>query len=446
MLFNSITYIYYFLPIVLITYLIVPQKYKLYPLLVFSIIFYMYAEPKYIILLLIESIISYILGKMIYKTKDKITYIISISIHIIILILFKYSFVITKTNITLPLGISFYTFQIISYLTDIYKGKITSFNLLTYLTYMTLFPKILEGPIERYNSINKDLENNNTNFNNISRGISRFIIGLSKKVLIVGSLSELVNIIVNTPNKTTTFYILYGICYTLEIYIDFSSYTDMSIGLGKMFGINLSENFDYPLTSKSITEFWRKWHISLSSWFRDYIYIPLGGNRVNKFKQIRNILIVWLITGIWHGKTLNFILWGLYFGIILIIEKFCLKDFLEKLPNIIKRLYTLTLIVISFIIFNGNNILNNIIGMFNFSNKLIDNYSLIYLKRYFIIILISILISTKLPKNIFTKLKDNNKLNKITNILEIPILLLLLIISTSYLIDNTYNPFLYFIF
>ena len=462
MVFTSINFLYYFLPTVLILYFIVPKKYKNLLLLISSLLFYFYGEPKYIILMIIEIVLAYFEARLIEKYKSKEIFIFSIFIHILLLCIFKYTnFLITNINgifntnisllnIVLPIGISFYTFQIISYLVDVYKGKLKAQkNFISLATYVSLFPQLIAGPIVRYETINKELDNRKQTFNDFSSGISRFIIGLSKKVLIANILGELCNIFILSSEKTILFYWIYGISYSLQIYFDFSAYSDMAIGLGRMFGFHFMENFDYPYISKSITEFWRRWHISLSSWFKDYVYIPLGGSREGTFKLIRNILIVWLLTGLWHGSEWTFILWGTFIGILLVIEKLLLNKYIEKLPSIVRRIYTLFIIMISFIIFSGSNInesFSNIIGLFNFSNPFINKFTIHYLKDYGLVLIIAIFLSTPILKNTIIKLKENKKINNIINILEIIVLLILLVIVTSYLIDSSYNPFLYFRF
>ncbi len=462
MVFTSINFLYYFLPTVLILYFIVPKKYKNLLLLISSLLFYFYGEPKYIILMIIEIVLAYFEARLIEKYKSKEIFIFSIFIHVLLLCIFKYTnFLITNINgifntnisllnIVLPIGISFYTFQIISYLVDVYKGKLKAQkNFISLATYVSLFPQLIAGPIVRYETINKELDNRKQTFNDFSSGISRFIIGLSKKVLIANILGELCNIFILSSEKTILFYWIYGISYSLQIYFDFSAYSDMAIGLGRMFGFHFMENFDYPYISKSITEFWRRWHISLSSWFKDYVYIPLGGSREGTFKLIRNILIVWLLTGLWHGSEWTFVIWGTFIGILLVIEKLLLNKYIEKLPSIVRRIYTLFIIMISFIIFSGSNInesFSNIIGLFNFSNPFINKFTIHYLKDYGLVLIIAIFLSTPILKNTIIKLKENKKINNIINILEIIVLLILLVIVTSYLIDSSYNPFLYFRF
>jgi len=462
MVFTSINFLYYFLPTVLILYFIVPKKYKNLLLLISSLLFYFYGEPKYIILMIIEIVLAYFEARLIEKYKSKEIFIFSIFIHVLLLCIFKYTnFLITNINgifntnisllnIVLPIGISFYTFQIISYLVDVYKEKVKAQkNFISLATYVSLFPQLIAGPIVRYETINDELDNRKQTFNDFSSGISRFIIGLSKKVLIANILGELCNIFILSNEKTVLFYWIYGISYSLQIYFDFSAYSDMAIGLGRMFGFHFMENFDYPYISKSITEFWRRWHISLSSWFKDYVYIPLGGSREGTFKLIRNILIVWLLTGLWHGSEWTFVIWGMFIGILLVIEKLLLNKYIEKLPSIVRRIYTLFIIMISFIIFSGSNInesFNNIVGLFNFSNPFINKFTIHYLKDYGLVLIIAIFLSTPILKNTIIKLKKNKKINNIINILDIIVLLILLVIVTSYLIDSSYNPFLYFRF
>ena len=462
MLFTSISFLYYFLPIVLIIYFIMPNKYRNFILFISSMFFYFYGEPKYIILMLLEILIAYFGTIIIDKTKNKTIFIFTILIHVLLLCFFKYTdFLITninsifKTNInllriSLPIGISFYTFQIISYVVDVYRGKVSvQKSFIRLATYVSLFPQLIAGPIVRYETIEEELKTRSHNFENFAEGARRFTIGLAKKVLIANILGELCTNF-DSSSKSIIFYWLFSISYMLQIYFDFSAYSDMAIGLGRIFGFHFLENFNYPYISKSITEFWRRWHISLSSWFKDYVYIPLGGNRVGKIKLLRNILIVWLLTGFWHGASWNFIVWGLMFGIILIIEKLWFNKYLEKLPNILKRIYVLFIVMISFIIFRADNLseaFKIINGLFGFNKDVFINEITIYnLKNYFVVILIAILAATPILKNLIIKLKKNKKANYLINLLEPFYIVFLLIIVTAYLIDNSYNPFLYFRF
>lgn len=462
MVFTSISFIYYFLPLLLICYFAVPKKFRNIILLMFSVLFYFYGEPKYILLMLIEVLISYVVGLLIDKYKSKNILIIGIFIHVLLFGIFKYfNFVIINVNnlfhsnlnllnVVLPIGISFYTFQIISYEIDVYNKKVNvQSNILKYFLYVFLFPQLIAGPIVRYQDVNNEIDNRNVTFEMFANGLRRFIIGLSKKVIIANNLGELCNIYLNLGDKSVLFTWIFAISYMLQIYFDFSGYSDIAIGLGKMLGFNFPENFNYPYMAKSITDFWRRWHMTLSSWFRDYVYIPLGGNKKGVLKQIRNILIVWSLTGLWHGASWNFIVWGLYFGILLILEKFILKKYFSNVPKFIKGIYTLFLVMISFVIFQGDSLssaFNIIKGLFGLNGELfINNVTLYYLKGYFLFIVLGVIGSTNYVKNLVIKI-SNGKGKKIINILEPIYLLILLIIVTMYLIDSSYNPFLYFRF
>lgn len=459
MLFSSITFIYYFIPLLLLVYYITPPKFRNIPLLVFSIIFYFLGEPKYIIILILACIINYYLSKLMkYKKYSKFILILSLLYNIGQLIYFKYTdFFITNINnifnlnisllyVIMPIGISFFTFQIIAYMIDVYNNKHKpAKRLLDFMTYVCLFPQLIAGPIVRYSTVEKELTTRKYSFSNFSEGIKRFTIGLSKKVLLANALGEFASLLIQ---ETILASWLKPILFTLQIYFDFSGYSDMAIGLGLMLGFHFQENFNYPLIAKSITDFWRRWHISLSSWFKDYVYIPLGGNRVSKIKWIRNIFIVWFLTGFWHGASWNFILWGLYFCIFLLIEKLFLSKFLEK-TKIIKYLYTILIVIISFLIFSTDTIpaiLTNLKNMFFLNNipftSIETNY---YLRNYIVILIISIIGATPLLKIIITKLKQT-KINKLINILEPIYYLVLLTLCTSFLIDASFNPFLYFRF
>ena len=463
MLFTSISFLYYFLPTIIILYFITPKKYRNYILLIFSIIFYMYGEPKYVILMLVEILVAYFGALLIDKYKSKEIFLITIIIHIGLLCVFKYTdlFIgtinsIFKTNISflniaLPIGISFYTFQILSYVIDVYRGKVkVQKNILKLATYVSLFPQLIAGPIVRYETICDELDNRDETIEKFSLGTRRFIIGLAKKVLIANMLGELCTKFSLVDERSVLFYWIFAISYMLQVYFDFSAYSDMAIGLGKMFGFTFLENFNYPFISKSITEFWRRWHISLSSWFKDYVYIPLGGSRKGTLKLVRNILIVWFLTGIWHGAAYNFILWGLFIGIFLVIEKLWLSKYISKLPKVLRNIYVLFIIMISFIMFNAGSINEaffNIKGLFGLNKEVfINNYTIYYLKSYLIVLIIAIFGATPLFKNIIEKLKKSKCLNKIINILEPIFLVILLLLVTAYLIDSSYNPFLYFRF
>lgn len=463
MLFTSISFLYYFLPTIIILYFITPKKYRNYILLIFSIIFYMYGEPKYVILMLVEILVAYFGALLIDKYKSKEIFLITIIIHIGLLCVFKYTdlFIgtinsIFKTNISflniaLPIGISFYTFQILSYVIDIYRGKVkVQKNILKLATYVSLFPQLIAGPIVRYETICDELDNRDETIEKFSLGVRRFIIGLAKKVLIANMLGELCTKFSLVDERSVLFYWIFAISYMLQVYFDFSAYSDMAIGLGKMFGFTFLENFNYPFISKSITEFWRRWHISLSSWFKDYVYIPLGGSRKGTLKLVRNILIVWFLTGIWHGAAYNFIIWGLFIGVFLVIEKLWLSKYISKLPKVLRNIYVLFIIMISFIMFNAGSINEaffNIKGLFGLNKEVfINNYTIYYLKSYLIVLIIAIFGSTPLLKNIVEKLRKNKTINNLINVLEPIFLIILLLLVTAYLIDSSYNPFLYFRF
>ncbi|HJJ09989.1 MAG TPA: MBOAT family protein [Clostridiaceae bacterium] len=463
MLFTSISFLYYFLPIVIILYFIVPKKFKNFILFLSSIFFYFCGEPIYTFLMIGEIFIAYVGARYLEKHRKKSILVSLLAIHIGALGLFKYSdFTINNINqilgskipllkLALPIGISFYTFQIISYVVDVYRGKVKAQkSFLKLATYVSLFPQLIAGPIVRYETIEKELDSRTSNFENFAYGVRRFVIGLGKKVLIANMLGELCDVFSTTNEKSILFYWIFAISYSLQIYFDFSAYSDMAIGLGRMFGFHFLENFNYPYISKSITEFWRRWHMSLSSWFRDYVYIPLGGNRKGTILLVRNIFIVWALTGIWHGANWTFVIWGLMFGIMLIIEKLFLTKYLEKTPSILQRIYVLFTVMISFIIFNANSIgeaWNNIIGLFGANGESLINASTVYyLKSYLVVLVIAIIGSTPLLKNIIEKLKTKTNANKIINLLEPIAMASILIIVTAYLVDNSYNPFLYFRF
>ncbi|HAE92860.1 MAG TPA: transcriptional regulator, partial [Tissierella sp.] len=362
-----------------------------------------------------------------------------------------FDFNISLLNLTLPIGISFYTFQTMSYTIDVYRGdtKVQN-NIISFGTYVTLFPQLIAGPIVRYQTVAEEINNRMESYDLFSEGIKRFILGLGKKVLLANNIGLLWKNIssLNTWDIPVLTAWLGILGFSFQIYFDFSGYSDMAIGLGKIFGFNFLENFNYPYMSKSITEFWRRWHISLGTWFREYLYIPLGGNRKGRFKHIRNILIVWILTGIWHGASWNFALWGLFFGVILIIEKLFLLNLLEKLPHYLTRIYTLSLVLMSWVIFAFDSIkdgLNYIKILFGFGNNPIFNHtSLYFLYTNILLFLILIIGSTDIPKRLWKYMSNrfNNKLWIIENIF----LLLVLGLSIAYLVDQSYNPFLYFRF
>ncbi len=466
MLFSSIPFLYYFLPAVLILYYIAPKMLKNPVLLVSSLVFYGWGEPKFVFLMLITVLVGYITGLLIEKFQGKFLSKLFLGISVLFglgaLGYFKYAdFFIENFNritglsipllkLALPIGISFYTFQILSYSIDVYRGKVRAQrNPITLATYVALFPQLIAGPIVRYSDVCRQLEKRTHSTLTAACGIRRFVIGLSKKVLLANTLGELCEAFGQAEGKSVAFYWLFAIAYMLQIYFDFSGYSDMAIGLGKLFGFNFNENFNYPVISASISEFWRRWHISLGSWFRDYVYIPLGGNRVKPGRMLFNIFAVWFLTGFWHGAEWNFILWGLYFGVLLTIEKFFLKDILEK-HRTIGHIYALFFVIISFAIFSGDGMvsaLEKVGGMFGAGELPLVSEDFAYqFKNYFAVLVIAAVSATPVAKKLYVHICKSTVAEKALQILEIPFLLALLLISTAYLADGSFNPFLYFRF
>ena len=459
MIFSSITFIYYFLPALLIVYFFIPNRFKNFVLLLFSLIFYFLGEPKYIVILFLSSFLNYFFGKKVSSKKNrKLWLVIAIIYNIGQLFIFKYTdFFISNINaifnskinylyIVMPIGISFFTFQALGYVVDVYNKKhAPSKSLINFMTYISLFPQLVAGPIVRYSDVEKELVDRKTSYEMFAIGIRRFIFGLSKKVLLANVLGEVINNLVEV-NLLSSW--LKPVLFTLQIYFDFSGYSDMAIGLGKMFGFNFLENFNYPLVASSITDFWRRWHMSLSSWFRDYVYIPLGGNRGSKLKLFRNIFVVWFLTGFWHGASWNFIIWGLYFGVLLVIEKFILKKYLDK-TRVLKYIYTSLLVVIGFLIFNSNSVLDifdSLKNMFMINDIPFTSYeSLYFLRSNLVLLIVSIISATPLMKVIVSKL-EKTRLKKVIDYLEVVVCMILLTLTTAFLIDASFNPFLYFRF
>ena len=451
MVFSSIIFLFMFLPLFLICYFI-PKKVKVknIVLLIFSLFFYAWGEPYYFFLMLFMIIVNYFLAIKMDEKKSKKILVFLIIFNLLSLFSFKYlNFFIDNINgifnasisnikLTLPIGISFYTFQILSYVVDVYKGKVkVQKSFINLACFISAFPQLIAGPIVRYSDIEKEITNRKTNLDDVYDGLRRFIIGLSKKVLIANNVSFICDSIFNNGITSTGFIgiIIAIIAYTLQIYFDFSGYSDMAIGLGRICGFHYNENFNMPYLARSITDFWRRWHISLSSFFKDYVYIPLGGNRVSKTKFIRNVLIVWMLTGLWHGDSWNFIIWGLYYGIILLIEKFFFKDNKSK----IYRVITIIIICIGWLIFRETNF-NDLITSFK---TLFGGYGLgsisslnvlgILSFRYILAFIFGIIFS-------FTNIKIKD--SRLKDIL----LLILFILSIISVVVSSYNPFIYFRF
>lgn len=463
MVFSSIAFIYYFLPLCILCYFLVPTRFRNKILLIFSLFFYFYGESKYIIVLIFSCIFNYYSGNFIlkYPRKKKLILIANLIINFGCLFYFKYfNFFISNINnllntelpilqIIMPIGISFFTFQAASYVIDIYKGKVKpAKNVFDFATYLTLFPQLIAGPIVRYETVAEEMENRTTNVQMISAGLKRFIIGLGKKVLIANLLGAFAMSLEALTAPTVLSFWLKALAYTFQIYYDFSGYSDMAIGIGLVFGFHFLENFNYPLIAKSITDFWRRWHISLSSWFKDYVYIPLGGNRLGIKKQIRNILIVWLITGFWHGASWNFVIWGLYFAILLILEKFIWQKFLDK-HKVFAHISTFILILFSFIIFQTeslNDIFLTFQNMFNFDLPFTNVETNFYLSNYVVILILAFVGMGPWLKKLYSKIADSKIGKKVLVVVEPIALMVLLLVITSFIIDDSYNPFLYFRF
>ena len=446
MIFSSVSFLFYFFPIVLMLYFLSPRKYRNLILFISSLFFYFVGEKQYTLILLFSCVFNYFYAK---RIKDKKSLWFGIVVNLSLLIYFKYTnFIVNDVlgfnnlvNIVLPIGISFFTFQAISYLIDVYRGTVSaSSSFINFGTYLTFFPQLIAGPIVRYETVNEELIDRKENVDDASRGITRFCVGLFKKVVIADTLGSIVKLLSAIKVRSSLSYFLEMISATMQLYYDFSAYSDMAIGMALIFGFHFLENFNYPLIATSVKDFWRRWHISLSSFLKDYIYIPLGGSRCSNSRYIFNLFVVWFLTGFWHGADYNFILWGLYFGLVLIIEKFVFKGFFDR-HKIIGFVYTALIVNISFVIFNHSNLLdikNFIVGLFNFK-YLVDKETLFYLKNYVVFFAVCIVGITPLCKNIYSRLKKKDLIN-------IVLVVLLLVVSTGYIIDATFMPFLYFRF
>ena len=446
MVFSSVSFLFYFLPIVIIAYYLLP-RYRNIILLISSIFFYFYGEKGYVLILVFECVFNYLWGKIIARYPYKHTLAIGVIIDLLALLYFKYtnfflSFFNIYSNIILPIGISFFSFQGISYLIDVYRKDIPAEkSLINFSAYLSMFPQLIAGPIVRYETIAKELHERNENVSEFALGIRRFCIGLFKKLVIANTLGELALVLSSLNEMSVIAYWLDAIFDALQIYYDFSAYSDMAIGMGLFFGFHFLENFNYPFIAKSIREFWTRWHISLSSFFKDYVYIPLGGSRVSNIKYIRNILIVWFLTGFWHGANWNFMFWGLYFAFFIILEKYCLGNILKKHPCL-ATLYTFLLTVFSFVIFSNTDLealLLNVKGLFGIGVPFITPESIYYLKNYLIFLIVALLGATPL-------FKSCGKYFKNYPYLEIVMVIVLLVVSTGFMLDESFNPFLYFRF
>lgn len=467
MIFSSIPFLYYFLPCVLLLYFMTPGKGKNAVLFVSSLFFYAWGEPRFVLVMLLSILSGYLFGILIEKRREegfwaKLYLAVSIGLCLGVLGVCKYAdFFIENLNrvsgfsvpflkITLPIGISFYTFQMISYLVDVYRGKVSAQrNFIDLAAYITMFPQLIAGPIVRYADISEQLKSRTHSVDKCAWGIRRFLLGLGKKVLFANTLGELGALFHASNEKSVLYFWLYAVSCTLQIYFDFSGYSDMAIGLGKIFGFDFPENFNYPYISGSITEFWRRWHVSLGAWFRDYVYIPLGGNRVKKSRWLFNLLVVWFLTGLWHGAAWNFILWGLFYGVLLAAEKLWLSKGLEK-AGILRHIYVMLAVVIGFVLFDAVSVgeaFSCMGALFGLGGvPLVSGEAVYELKSYGVLLGMGILGATPLFSVLLRKLRRNLQVKRILDVAEPVFLLLLLLIVTGYLVDGSFNPFLYFRF
>ena len=461
MLFSSIPFLYYFLPAVLITYFLVPRVLKNTVLLISSLIFYGWGEPKLLFLMIFTIAMFYgcglAMGKAQTQKVKKVWLIVSVVISVALLGLFKYAdFFIDSFNavtglsvpflrLALPVGISFYTFQCLSYTIDVYRGNVpVQKNPISFGAYVVLFPQLIAGPIVRYIDVARELDDRTHSWDNVALGLRRFLVGLAKKIIIADNFALLMKMFRESAEPSVLFYWMYAIAFTLNIYFDFSGYSDMAIGLGRVFGFHFIENFNYPYLSKSVAEFWRRWHMSLGSWFRDYIYIPLGGNRVKPARWVFNVLVVWLLTGLWHGAAWNFVLWGLLYAALLLLEKWV--PALQKLPSILRRAYVLLVVILGFVLFNATDLkeaMTDIASLFGFGGlPALTGQTLYYLRSYAVLLVVGMVGATPLPKTLAAKATAT----KAGAVAQWVLMAAGLVLCTAYLVDGSFNPFLYFRF
>ena len=459
MVFSSIPFLYYFLPAVLAVYFLTPRKGKNAVLLLASLIFYGWGELRLLPLMAFTILLCYVCGLGIERSRKrkKLWLLASIVISVGLLGVFKYAdFFIGSLNtvtglkipllhLALPVGISFYTFQCLSYTIDVYRGSVPAQkNLINFGAYVALFPQLIAGPIVRYADIARELEHREHSWDNAAAGLRRFLVGLGKKVILADNFALLIRLFRQSGETSVLFYWMYAVAFTLNIYFDFSGYSDMAIGLGRVLGFHFVENFNYPYLSRSVTEFWRRWHISLGSWFRDYVYIPMGGSRVSRWRWVLNILTVWMLTGLWHGAAWNFVLWGLLFAALLLAEKWI--PVLQRLPGVLRHGYVLLAVVLSFVLFNADSLAQagqDFAGLFGFGSlSLTSAETLYYLKSYAVLFVLGILGSTPVVKKAARHI-DGTKAGVV---LEAAAMLALLIVCTAYLVDGSFSPFLYFRF
>ena len=465
MLFSSIPFLYYFLPCVLLVYFAAPKKLKNSVLLLASLFFYGWGEPKYLLLMLFSIMQGYVFGLLIEKSRErrsgKLCLAAGVVLSLAMLAYFKYAdFMIANLNaltglsvpflkIALPIGISFYTFQIVSYLIDVYRGEVPAQrNFIDLAAYIAMFPQLIAGPIVRYSDIAAQIGSRTHTCAGAAYGVRRFVIGLSKKILIANLLGSLASAYKTTQDASVLFGWLYAAAFMLQIYYDFSGYSDMAIGLGSIFGFRFSENFNYPYIAGSITEFWRRWHISLGSWFRDYLYVPLGGNRKGKARQLLNILIVWLATGLWHGAAWNFVLWGLLFAVLLTAEKLWLLPFLKK-NRWFGHIYVLLFVLFGFVLFDASSVteaLKTFKDLFGAGLPPVSQEALYLLRSNAVLLILAAVGATSLPKKLAEAAGRSKTGAGVLGVLEPLALAALLAVCTAFLVDGSFNPFLYFRF
>ena len=464
MLFSGIPFLYYFLPAVLIVYFLVPRGLKNAVLLLASLLFYAWGEPKYVVLMVLTILLFYGCGLAIGSAKKpgwkKFWLATSVAVSLGLLAVFKYadfflsSFAavtglsVPLLRLTLPIGISFYTFQCLSYTVDVYRGSTPAQkNPVSFGAYVALFPQLIAGPIVRYTDVVRELEGRSHSLEEVSLGLRRFLVGLGKKVLLANNFGQLIQYFRASEEKSQIFYWMYALAFMLHIYFDFSGYSDMAIGLGRIFGFRFPENFDYPYLSRSITGFWRRWHMTLGTWFRDYVYIPLGGNRVSRGRWVCNIFVVWMLTGLWHGAAWNFVLWGLLFAVLLLLEK-CVPR-LKNLPGVLAHGYVILVVMLSFVLFNGESlgqVSSDFLGLLGIGVPGVTEEALYYLRSYGGLFLLGLIGATPLMRDLWRKLEARPGWGKATLVLEPVLLGLLLLLCTAYLVDGSFNPFLYFRF
>ena len=466
MLFSGITFLYYFLPLFLLVYFLTPKQFRNGVLLTASLIFYAWKEPQNVIWLILLALAGYGFGLGLAwlrgSRQSRRLLVLSVCICAAPLVFFKYAdFFISGFHAvtgwplpyisqTLPAGISFYTFQMIGYLADVYRGEAAAQkNPVRFAAYAAMFPQLIAGPIVRYTDIALQLSCRTFGFDRAASGIERFVVGLAKKVLLADVLGELCAKFQASDDRSVLFYWLYAAAFTLRIYFDFSGYSDMAIGLGRLLGFDFKENFNYPYISRSITEFWRRWHISLGSWFRDYVYIPLGGNRVSLGRWLGNVSLVWILTGFWHGASWNFIVWGLFFALLLIAEKCFLRKYLERHP-IVSHLYVLFFVIVGFVIFQAGDLgeaVRYLRAMFGAGGlSLVSEEFLYAIRSYGMVLLLAAAASTPLGKAVLASVKRKEKGEQLIHLAEPAAAAVLLLLSTAYLVDGSFSPFLYFRF